>query len=63
LLHYSLIEKILTLEYFLHKFGSNCLDSLLLEESVFKGLPFWNIDYNDELSQAQIVDKNEKLAE
>lgn len=46
---YALMERIMTLEFFMSKLSSNLLDTLKLEHSVFNGLPFWNSDLSDEL--------------
>ena len=47
--YYAMIERILHLEYFLTKLSSNLIDSLNLERTVLFGLPFWNVDQDQEL--------------
>ena len=48
--YYAAVERIIQLEYFLHKIGSNLIDVLKMEQCVFKGLPFWSLDLNDEIT-------------
>ena len=42
--YYAMIDRILTLEYFMTKMTSNLLDSLKLEHCIHNGLPFWSVD-------------------
>ena len=47
--YYAMIERIMSIEFFMSKIGSNLLDSLKLEHCIMNGLPFWGTDTPDEI--------------
>ncbi|CDW83349.1 UNKNOWN [Stylonychia lemnae] len=46
--YYCMIERIFHIKYFITKLASNLVDSLSMEQHVFNGLPFWNLDTETE---------------